>query len=329
MTTIGRNANICQNHAMTHYVAVLVLEQLIGFDATIPSLVFGQADDRYEVVTCGLTGAPVECTGGYAMTPQAGPEALAEADTVIVPGTRYPAARERGELTPELAEAWSTIRPGTRIVSICTGAFVLGAAGVLDGRPATTHWAKADDFRRLYPSVLLDESVLFVDDGDVLTSAGLASGIDLCLHMIRADHGTMLANAVAKYCVVPPWREGGQAQFIERAVPEPRDESTSTTRQWALANLTEPLSVQQLAGHARMSVRTFNRRFREETGLPPGDWVRQQRLAAARELLESQDFSVDEVARRAGLGTAANLRHHMRRGLGMSPLHYRKTFQGT
>ncbi|WP_018180136.1 GlxA family transcriptional regulator [Jongsikchunia kroppenstedtii] len=314
---------------MTHYVAVLVLEQLIGFDATIPSLVFGQADDRYEVVTCGLTGAPVECTGGYAMTPQAGPEALAEADTVIVPGTRYPAARERGELTPELAEAWSTIRPGTRIVSICTGAFVLGAAGVLDGRPATTHWAKADDFRRLYPSVLLDESVLFVDDGDVLTSAGLASGIDLCLHMIRADHGTMLANAVAKYCVVPPWREGGQAQFIERAVPEPRDESTSTTRQWALANLTEPLSVQQLAGHARMSVRTFNRRFREETGLPPGDWVRQQRLAAARELLESQDFSVDEVARRAGLGTAANLRHHMRRGLGMSPLHYRKTFQGT
>jgi transcriptional regulator GlxA family with amidase domain len=313
---------------MSHNVAVLLLEPLIGFDATIPSLVFGQADDRYEVVTCGLTSGPVSCTGGYQITPQAGPEALARADTVIVPGTKYPASRERGEMTQELADAWSTIRPGTRIVSICTGTFVLGAAGVLDGRRATTHWAKADDFRRLYPTVLLDESVLFVDDGDVLTSAGLASGIDLCLHMIRSDYGTALANAVAKYCVVPPWREGGQAQFIERALPEPHGESTSATRQWALANLTEPLSVQQLAAHARMSVRTFNRRFRDETGMPPGDWVRRQRLAAARELLETHDLSVDEVARRAGLGTAANLRHHMRRGVGMSPQHYRKNFQG-
>jgi len=313
---------------MPHRVAVLLLEPLIGFDATIPSLVFGQADDRYEVVTCGLTSGQVACTGGYAITPQAGPEALTQADTVIVPGTQYPATRQRGEMSPALAAAWSKIRPGTRIVSICTGAFVLGAAGILDGRPATTHWAKADDFRQLYPAVLLDETVLFVDDGDVLTSAGLASGIDLCLHMIRSDHGAALANAVAKYCVVPPWREGGQAQFIERAIPESRGESTAATRQWALANLAEPLSVQQLAVHARMSIRTFNRRFRDETGMPPGDWVRQQRLAAARELLESRDFSVDEVARRSGLGTAANLRHHMRRGIGMSPLHYRKTFQG-
>lgn len=153
----------------------------------------------------------------------AGPEALATADTVVVPGTRYQPARLGGELEPELAAALASIRPGTRIVSICTGAFVLAAAGVLDGRAATTHWRWADDLRALHPDVLLDENVLFVDDGDVLSSAGLAAGIDLCLHIIRADHGASVANEVARYCVVPPWREGGQAQFIERQVPgDPR-----------------------------------------------------------------------------------------------------------
>jgi transcriptional regulator GlxA family with amidase domain len=230
-------------------------------------------------------------------------------------------------LEPDVALALASIRPGTRLVSICTGAFVLAATGVLDGRPATTHWRFADALRALHPAVLLDENVLFVDDGDVLTSAGLAAGIDLCLHIIRRDHGTSVANDVARYCVVPPWREGGQAQFIERQSPADHA-STAATRQWALGHMDEPLSIEQLARHARMSERTFCRRFREETGQSPGAWVRARRVELARELLETQDLPVDEVARRAGLGSGGNLRHHLRRGLGMSPSSYRKVFQG-
>ncbi|MDA2892300.1 helix-turn-helix domain-containing protein [Mycolicibacterium sp. BiH015] len=282
----------------------------------------------YDVVTCGLTRDPVQATTGFAMTPAAGPEALADADTVVIPGTRYPPARNDARLDPEVAAALATIRPTARTVSICTGAFVLAAAGMLDGRPATTHWQHADALRALYPRVLVDENVLFVDDGDILTSAGLAAGIDLCLHIIRADHGTQVANAVARYCVVPPWREGGQAQFIESQMPAPDFASTSATRRWAGENLAEPLTIRQLAQHAGMSPRTFIRRFREETGQPPGEWVRQRRIDRARELLEGYDLSVDEVARLSGLGSGGNLRHHLRRGLGMSPSSYRKVFAG-
>jgi len=205
---------------------------------------------------------------------------------------------------------------------------VLAAAGLLEGRPATTHWKSADSMRRLHPEVLLDENVLFVDDGDVLTSAGLAAGIDLCLHIIRSDHGAQVANEVARYCVVPPWREGGQAQFIDRQVPAPDHFSTAATREWALQHLDEELTVQRLARHAKMSPRTFNRRFREETGQSPGAWVRSRRVDRARELLESRDLPVDEVARQAGLGSGGNLRHHLRRGVGMSPSSYRKVYQG-
>ena len=178
-------------------------------------------------------------------------------------------------LPAEVTAALALIRPGTRLVSICTGAFILAAAGLLDGRPATTHWKFADAMRRLHPEVLVDENVLFVDDGDVLTSAGLAAGIDLCLHIIRRDHGAQVANAVARYCVVPPWREGGQAQFIDRQVPTPDHYSTAPTREWALGHLDESLTVQRLAAHAKMSARTFNRRFREETGESPGAWIRE------------------------------------------------------
>lgn len=319
-----------------HRVAVLLVEPVVGFDATIAPTLFGAAADAegtplYEVVTCGLSRTPVATTTGFAIVPAAGPEVLATADTVVVPGTRYAPARAHGELDADLAAALATIRPGTRIVSICTGAFVLAAAGMLDDRPATTHWRFADDLRTLHPDVLLDENVLFVDDGDVLTSAGLAAGIDLCLHIIRGDHGAAVANEVARYCVVPPWREGGQAQFIERHVPAETQGHTSTaaTRQWALDHLDEPLSIEQLARHARMSERTFCRRFREETGQSPGGWVRLRRVERARELLETHDLPVDEVARRAGLGSGGNLRHHLRRGLGMSPSSYRKVFQGS
>lgn len=312
---------------------MLLLAPVVGFDATIAPTLFSNAVDTdgsplYDVVTCGLTADPVASTNGFAMVPTAGGEALATADTVVIPGTRYPQARQDGVLGDDVAAAFAQVRPGTRWVSICTGAFVLAAAGLLDGRPATTHWRFAETMRAMHPAVLLDENVLFVDDGDVLTSAGLAAGIDLCLHIIRADHGTQVANAVARYCVVPPWREGGQAQFIDRQLPVSDTASTAATRQWALGRLDEELTVQRLARHAHMSDRTFIRRFREETGQSPGAWIRGRRLDRARELLESRDLSVDEVARRSGLGTAGNLRHHLRRGVGMSPSSYRKVYQG-
>jgi len=316
-----------------HRVAVLLLPPVVGFDAAIAPTLFSNAADAdgnalYEVVTCGLTRGPVAATTGFDVLPSAGPEALATADTVVIPGTRYPPARVDGALPAEADAALALIRPGTRLVSICTGAFVLAAAGLLDGRPATTHWKFADALRSLHPEVLVDENVLFVDDGDVLTSAGLAAGIDLCLHIIRRDHGAQVANAVARYCVVPPWREGGQAQFIDPQTPALDHYSTATTREWALRHLDEQLTVQRLARHAKMSARTFNRRFRDETGQSPGAWIRSRRIDRARELLESRDLPVDEVARLSGLGTGGNLRHHLRRGMGMSPSSYRKVYQG-
>ena len=316
-----------------HRIAVLLLPPVVGFDATIAPTLFSTATDDdgnalYEVITCGLTAGPVAATSGFDIVPSAGADALAVADTVVIPGTRYPPARIDGVLSAEVSAALALIRPGTRLVSICTGAFVLAAAGLLDGRRATTHWKFADAMRRMHPEVLVDENVLFVDDGDILTSAGLAAGIDLCLHIIRRDHGAQVANAVARYCVVPPWREGGQAQFIDRHVPTPDHHSTATTREWALGHLDDELTVQRLARHAKMSARTFNRRFREETGESPGAWIRSRRVDRARELLESRDLPIDEVARLSGLGTGGNLRHHLRRGVGMSPSSYRKVYQG-
>lgn len=316
-----------------HRIAVLLVPPVVGFDATIAPTLFGSATDAagtplYEVLTCAVGPGPVPSTTGFAVLPAAGPEALASADTVVIPGTRYSPARQDGFLAPEIGDALALIRPGTRLVSICTGAFVLAAAGLLDGRPATTHWRFADTFRSLFPNVQVDENVLFVDDGDVLTSAGLAAGIDLCLHIIRSDHGAQVANEVARYCVVPPWREGGQAQFIDRQMPVVDDASTAATREWALAHLDEELTVQALARHAHMSPRTFNRRFRAETGEAPGSWIRNRRIDRARELLESRNMTVDEVARQSGLGTGGNLRHHLRRGVGMSPSSYRKVYQG-
>ena len=317
-----------------HRVAVLLLAPVVGFDAAIAPMLLGSAEDDdgnslYDVVTCGLTRDPIPATNGFDIVPAAGLEVLATADTVVVPGTRYAPARRDGVLAPDVQAALASIRPGTRLVSICTGAFVLAAAGLLDGRTVTTHWKFADALRRLHPAVRVDEKVLFVDDGDVLTSAGLAAGIDLCLHVIRIDHGTQVANAVARYCVVPPWREGGQAQFIDRHLPTADDASTAATREWALRHLDEELTVERLARHANMSPRTFNRRFREETGQAPGTWVRSRRVDRARELLESRDLPVDEVARLSGLGTGGNLRHQLRRGVGMSPSNYRKVYQGT
>jgi transcriptional regulator GlxA family with amidase domain len=324
---------MCKNPAMAeHRVTVLLLEPVVGFDAVIPAQLLGSARDErgaplYAVTTAGLSRGRVRTDSGYDLFVEADRAALATAQTVIVPGTRLAGPRLDGVLPTEVAAALALIRPGTRVVSICTGAFVLAAAGLLDGRPATTHWAYAEGFRALYPEVRLDENLLFVDDGEVLTSAGLAAGIDLCLHLIRRDHGTAVANRVARQCVVPPWREGGQAQFIDQPVPDSRAQTTSATREWLLARLDGRLAVSEMAEYSRMSVRTFNRRFRSETGMAPAAWLLQQRIRRARQLLETTDLGVEEVASRSGLGTGATLRQHLRAGLGVSPSDYRRTFR--
>jgi transcriptional regulator GlxA family with amidase domain len=203
---------------------------------------------------------------------------------------------------------------------------VLAAAGLLDGRPATTHWRHADRFRSLFPRVRLNPDVLFVDDGDVLTSAGVTAGIDLCLHVVRRDHGSETANRVARRCVVPAWRDGGQSQFIERPLPAVNEATTGPTRAWALERLDDPLDLRTLAGHARMSVRTFTRRFRDETGMSPNRWLTRQRVERARHLLEATDLPIDRVARDAGFGTATAMRQHLHAVVGVPPSAYRRTF---
>ncbi|MCX4781207.1 GlxA family transcriptional regulator [Streptomyces sp. NBC_01264] len=320
-------------HPRRHRIAVLALPGVPPFELGIPSRVFGSAVDHsgaalYEVVVCTADGGPVLSDAGFGIQPAAGPEALAEADTVIVPPTHaMPELALGGPLPPEVAAAIAGIRPGTRLVSICTGSYVLAAAGLLDGRPATTHWNLAPEFRRAYPKVKVDEDVLFVDDGDVLTSAGVAAGVDLCLHLIRCDHGASVTNRAARTCVVPPWRDGGQAQYIDRPVPEPTVATTTATRAWALERLAEPIALAELAEHARMSLRTFTRRFRDEVGMTPVQWLTAQRLDVARHLLETSDLAVDLVAHRSGFGSGNSLRQHMRASLGVSPIAYRHTFQ--
>ena len=317
--------------ARVHRIVVLALDPVIGFDLTIPPQVFGCAQTAdgsplYDVVVCSLGGRPVASSSGYSILPQADESALAGADTVVVPGTRAPGPREHGTLEPELAAALALVRPGTRVLSICTGAFVLAAAGLLRGRPATTHWGAAADLRRLHPDVVVDEDLLFVDDGDVLTSAGLAAGVDLCLHVVRRDHGSEVANRAARHCVVAPVRPGGQAQFIERPLPPASGLGTGPTRAWALEHLAEPLALADLAAHAATSVRTFTRRFRAETGTSPGEWLAHQRVDRARHLLETTTLSVEAVAAACGLGGAAALRHHLAGAIGLAPTAYRRTF---
>ncbi|RKS06585.1 AraC family transcriptional regulator with amidase-like domain [Nocardiopsis sp. Huas11] len=309
-----------------HRVVVLALDGVYPFELGIPNRVFGAAQGRYEVLTCTVDGGPVSTNADFALTVEHGAEVLGTADTVVIPP--YDSARIQREPSPAVSAALAWIRPGTRVVSICTGAFVLAGTGRLDGRPATTHWALADVFRRWYPHVDVDPDVLFVDDGDVLTSAGAASGVDVCLHLIRADHGSEVANHVARVCVVPPWRDGGQAQYIERPVPEAPEDGTSATRQWALDRLHRPLSLADLAAHARMSARTFSRRFRDEVGTSPGRWLIQQRVDRARYLLETSDLPVDEIAIRVGFATGTSLRQHLQTAIGVSPIAYRRTFRG-
>nr|WP_018547292.1 helix-turn-helix domain-containing protein [Streptomyces sp. LaPpAH-108] len=310
-----------------HRVVVLALDGVYPFELGIPSRVFGSAGGRYEVLTCSADGGPVATNSDFSVTVGHGPEVLATADTVVLPP--FDVDRLTRGLSPKADAALAAVPPGARIVSICTGAFVLAAAGRLDGRPATTHWALADLFRSWYPRVSLDPDVLFVDDGDILTSAGAASGVDVCLHVVRKDHGAAVANQVARACVVPPWRDGGQAQYIRRPVPEESAHSTSATRHWALEHLHEPLSLTELAAHARMSVRTFARRFTEEVGTSPGRWLIQRRLDRARHLLETTDLPVDDIATQVGFATGTSLREHLHATIGVTPVAYRRTFRGT
>lgn len=306
-------------------VVVLALDGVYPFELGIPSRIFGATDGRYEVLTCSVDGQPVRSSADFTIGVEHGPEILSTADTVVVASIATPHIPT--ELPADLAAAIARIRPDARIVSICTAAFVLAAAGLLDDHRATTHWQVADLFRRRYPHVDLDPDVLFVHDGRILTSAGAASGVDVCLHIVRTDHGSKLANAVARRCVVPPFRDGGQAQYIEQPVPDSGAASTAATRAWALEHLDEPLTLAGLAGHARMSLRTFARRFNDEVGLSPGRWLVQQRVARARHLLESSDLSVDRIAGQVGFATGASLRQHLHAAIGVSPQTYRRTFR--
>jgi transcriptional regulator GlxA family with amidase domain len=316
-----------------HEVAVLALPGTMAYEVGLPDQFLGGAVDAegrrlYRVRVATLDGGPVRTSAGFSLLAEHDASILGTADTVVLPGIYGTSAMTDGTVPAELASLLRRTAEGARMVSICTGAFVLAAAGLLDGRPATTHWVHSGAFRRLFPSVRLDPDVLFVDDGDVLTSAGNAAGIDLLLHVVRRDHGSEVASRVARRSVVAPWREGGQSQFIERPVPEPGDTGTAVTRAWALERLGEPLSLADLAAHANMSVRSFTRRFREETGSSAGRWLVQQRVALARRLLESTDIPVERVAVEAGFGTTAAMRQHLQAAIGVAPLAYRRTYRG-
>jgi transcriptional regulator GlxA family with amidase domain len=309
-----------------HRIVVIAVPPVNTFDLSIPELIFRgvEIDGRpaYDVRVCTAEPGILPSDGAFDLFVRHGLEAVDEADTVMVTG-----GMARDDVPPAVLEALrSAAAAGRRVASICTGAFVLAAAGLLEGRRATTYWVKSDVFRQRYPAVTLEPDVLFVEDGLVLTSAGLAAGIDLCLHMVRSDHGAAAANAVARLAVVAPVRPGGQAQFIETPLPAETGVSLAATRAWALQNLDEPLTLTDLARHANNSVRTLTRRFRTETGLSPLQWLLHQRINRARELLESTNLPMDLVAVRSGLGSSDSMRQHLTRRVGLTPMAYRRTF---
>ncbi|MEU9351002.1 helix-turn-helix domain-containing protein [Streptomyces griseoloalbus] len=314
--------------AAPHRVAVLVMDDVLPLDLGIPAQVFiAVPGDPYELTLCGRAAGSVPTAAGFAVTVTAGLEAVRAADTVVVPGY----APHLRELPADVLAALTGAHArGRRLVSICTGAFALAAAGILDGRKATTHWKYADELAARYPRVSVDPRVLYVDEGQVLTSAGVAAGIDLCLHLVRRDLGSRTANQVARSLVSAPHRDGGQAQYIKRPLaPDTYGVTLAPTRAWALARLHEPLTVPRLAAHAHMAPRTFARRFVTETGTTPLRWLLAARLDRARELLESTGLAVDHIADQCGLGSPSNLRLHFRRTLGTTPTAYRAAFAPT
>ena len=310
-----------------HRVAVLALDGMAPLDLAIPLQIFGpRPETPYRVSVCGPTST-VSSTTGFALSVTGGLGVLRTADTLIVPGIDPELGPQPGTIPPEVLDALATARDrGRRVVSICTGAFALAAAGVLDGLHATTHWQHTDELERGFPAVHVDRDVLYVDEGDILTSAGVCCGIDLCLHIVRRDLGAVVANQIARRIVAAPHRDGGQAQYVPAPVTVAGDTALADTRAWALQHLEQPLTVTQLARRADMSERSFLRRFAEETGTTPLNWLVGARLGLARELLETTDHSIDRVAHDSGLGSAANLRLHFRRALNTTPTAYRRAF---
>ena len=278
----------------------------------------------YRFLVCAASPSPLSTSvPGVTINVPLGLGALDEAHTIVVPACELAASPP-----PALLSALRAAHDrGARIASLCTGAFILAAAGLLDGRRATTHWRQADELARRYPLVKVDPRVLYVDEGDVLTSAGSAASIDLCLHLVRQDFGAEVANEVAHANVVPPHREGGQAQYVSQPVLTGGAESLADTLEWAQGRLHESLPVRVLARRSAMSTRTFARRFRAVTGTTPHRWMLAQRVVLAQRLLETSNLSIDKVAARCGLGSAANLRQQFQRAVGTSPSAYRRTFR--
>ncbi|NJP32956.1 helix-turn-helix domain-containing protein [Micromonospora thermarum] len=307
-------------------VALAATDGMLHFELAMACEVFvrdpsGLADPWYDLVVCG--SGPVRM-GRFRMDPDDGLDRLARADTVVVPSVDDIDA----DVPPELIDAVRAAHEaGARMVSLCTGAFVLAAAGVLDGLRATTHWAHTEALAARYPRVTVDPDVLYVDNGNVLASAGKAAALDLCLHLIRRDHGSTVANAVARRLVVPPHRAGGQAQFVATPVPARDDHPLANLFPWAMERLNRPLTVEDLARQANMSSRNLARHFKSVTGTTPLQWLSTQRIRRAQELLENTDDSIDSIAEAAGMGTATTLRRHFNRTVGVPPDAYRRTFR--
>ncbi|MEV0704555.1 helix-turn-helix domain-containing protein [Saccharopolyspora sp. NPDC050389] len=310
-------------------VVVPVLEGCPLFEFAVPCGIFGQ-DRRdlsprwYELTVCHTGTQSQHLPGGLALRAEQGVEAIGNADLVVIPACVMPSYQAPAELLDALRAAHAR---GARVAALCSGAFVLAEAGLLDDRTATTHWMYADELRRRHPRVRVDEHPLYIDEGDVLTSAGTAASIDLCLHIVRGDFGAAAAADVSRRMVIAPHREGGQAQYIPPHPGRADPGALAPVLDWARARLDRPLTIAELAVRAGMSNRTFGRRFAEQIGTTPLKWLNGQRLARARELLETTDLTIDVVAERSGLGTASGLRQYFQRELATTPAAYRRTFR--
>jgi transcriptional regulator GlxA family with amidase domain len=308
-----------------HNVVALVVPDVIIFDLAIPAEIFGRAVEhgRYAFTVCTEQPGAVRSTSGFNLEIGSSLDAMEGADTVIVPGF-FP----RTDLSPVVIAALRRASArGARVASVCVGAFALAAAGLLDGRNATTHWEFADELAARFPAVRVTPEVLYVHEGPVLTSAGIAAGVDLCLYMVRCDYGALAATEVSRRMVAPVHRAGGQAQFMERPIPDD-GLGLAATRAWAIQEMHRPLAVSGLAEHAGYSTRAFARRFVAEVGTTPLRWLTDQRLLEARRLLEATELPIEDVAWRCGLGTAANLRLHLARDASITPTAYRRAVRG-
>ncbi|MGN6252634.1 MAG: helix-turn-helix domain-containing protein [Marmoricola sp.] len=311
-------------------VAVLVHDGVAPFELGVLCEAFGidRSDDGVPEVgfaVCAARPGPVRTSAGFSLQVEDGLDRVARADVVAVPAVA--GALEPGSVPDEVLAALRAAHDrGARLLSVCSGAFTLGEAGLLDGRACTTHWKYTEALAQRFPAALVRPEVLYVDSGQVVTSAGSAAGLDAALHLWRQEYGAAVAGAVARRMVVPPHRDGGQAQYIARAVPDCSAETLEPLLLWIVEHLAEDLGVEALARRAHMSPRTFARRFRDETGATPHAWVTRQRVAAAEELLERTDLPVDHIAGRVGFANAATLRQHFLRARGVSPGRYRRTF---